>query len=222
MKKLSLSLILLLGFLFPQAQEKQKAEAYKANNVNYFIKSMPEAKYEVVGEQKVTGVGKTTSYTAGIQGAAGYNQIQQGMAEFDEKQRKLAKKGKDVKYDGILVDKPSLISFIKLDPTAKGAGYGNIGATAISTIEKKSEKIVFFMSKPAGEYDVVSQISYNQGGLGETMRGGNKMDIAINGMLDKGNRWVKKGKIASDFDALLIDYSSIVMGQVSGQLIKFK
>jgi|GEM_PF-5597317 len=222
MKKLTLSFILLVGFLFPQAQEKQKAEAYKTNNVNYFIKSVPEAKYEVVGEQKVTGVGKTTSYTAGLQGAAGYNQIQQGIAEFNDKQLKLAKKGKDVKYDGILVDKPKLVQFIKLDITAKGSGYGSIGATAISNIEEKTGKIIFFMSLPSQEYDVISQISYNQGGLGETMRGGNKMDIAINGMLDKGVRWVKKGKIASDFDALLLDYSTIVRGQVSGQLIKFK
>ncbi len=222
MKKLTLSFILIVGFLFPQAQEKQKAEAYKSNNVNYFIKSVPEAKYEVVGEQKVTGVGKTTSYTVGIQGAAGYNQIQQGIAEFNEQQLKLAKKGKDVKYDGIIVDKPKLVQFIKLDISAKGSGYGSIGATAISNIEEKTEKIVFYMSKPAQDYDVVSQISYNQGGLGETMRGGNQMDVAINGMLDKGIRWVKKGKIASDFDALLIDYSTIVRGQVSGELIKFK
>ncbi len=222
MKKLILSLILLVGFLFPQAQEKQMAEAYKTNNVNYFIKSTPEAKYEIVGEQKVTGVGKTTSYTAGIQGVAGFNQVQQGIAEFNEQQLKLAKKGKDVKYDGILVDKPKLVQFIKLELGSKGAGYGAVGANAISVVEEKSGKIVFFMSKPNLDFDVVSEITYNQGGLGETMRGGNTMDVSINGMIDKGKRWVKKGKIASDFDALLIDYSSIVRGQVKGQLIKFK
>lgn len=221
MKKLTLSLILLVGFLFPQAQEKTKAEAYKANNVNYFIKSVPEADYEVVGEQKVNGVGKGTQYIGGIQGAAGYNQIQQGIAEFNNKQLKLAKKGKDVKYDGILVQKPNLITFIKLDANAKGAGYGNIGATGISTVEKKTGKIIFFMSQPMSAYTVVSEITYNQGGLGETMRGGNKMDVAINGMLDKGKRWVRKEKISSDFDALIIDYSSIALGQVKGLLVKF-
>ncbi|MFY0608022.1 MAG: hypothetical protein JXR10_14985 [Cyclobacteriaceae bacterium] len=222
MKKLLLSFILLVAFNYLViGQDNVKAEAYKANNVNYFIKSVPEAKYEIVGEQKVTGVGKTTSYTAGLHGAAGYNQVQQGIAEFNDKQLKLAKKGKDVKYDGILVDKPKLVQFIKLENGAKGAGYGAVGATAISTIEAKSGKIVFFMSKPNQDFTVVTDITYNQGGLGETMRGGNKMDVAINGLIDKGRRWVKKGKISSDFDALLIDYSSIVMGQVKGQLIKF-
>jgi len=220
MKKLILSMILLVGFLFPQAQEKQKAEVYKSNNVNYFIKCLPEAQYAIVGEQKVTGVGKGTQYIGGIQGAGGYNQIQQGIAEFNEKQLKLAKKGKDIKYDGILVDKPKLIQFIKLETSAKGAGYGNIGAVAISNIEEKSGKIIFYMSKPNSDYKVVSSITYNEGGLGETMRGGNKMDLAINGMIDKGKRWVKKGKIDTDFDALLIDYSSIARGQLKGQLIK--
>jgi hypothetical protein len=212
------SVILILTSWAIFAQEVTEAECFKRGNINYFIKSVPAGDYEVVGEMKVSGAGKTTQNAAKLLWAAGFNHVNEVIAEFDQKVvLKKAKKGIKVEYDGVIVEKPKFAQFIKLkDPSAD-----NVGARALAQAEPKTGKLVFFMSRPLSDYTMVSEISYNQGGLGETMRGGNQMDQAINGMIDKGNRWVKKGKINSDFDALILDPNAISRGQVKGELIKF-
>jgi hypothetical protein len=219
MKKLIIILILTAFGKTLFAQDQAVAECYKDNRlINYFIKSVPQGDYEVIGEMKVSGAGKTTQNAAALLGAAGFNHVNEVINEFNKKVvLKKAKKGIKVHYDGVIVDKPKFAVFVKLTE----APSGTVGAKAIAQAEPKTGKLVFYMSRPLASYSVVSEITYNQGGLGETMRGGNQMDVAINGMLDKGKRWVKRGKIESDFDALVIDPSAILRGQVKGELIKF-
>ena len=139
---------------------------------------------------------------------------------MNDKKLKAEKKGNKLEYDGAIVE-GNKVQIIKLANGSKGTDFTKKGAISIAQPEKKTGKLVFFASKPLEDYEVVSDITYNQRGLGETMRGKSTMDVAVNGMLDKGKRWVKKGKISSDFDALIVDWRMLRMGKVRGELIKF-
>lgn len=202
--------------------QNNRAEAWKFKGASLFVKALPEAEYDIVDEVKITGVGKSSKEAIKLQGAIGYNQISEGIDKFNEIIKKAEKKGKKIEYDGIIVVKPKLITFIKLKGDVQGAGPTGVGAVMVAQKEKKTGKMVFYASKPYEDYEVISRINYNSSGLGETMRGLNGLDVPINGMLDKGMRWVKKGKISSDFDALLISWSAIRSGRIEGELIKFK
>lgn len=214
--------LILILFLSHQlvAQEIEKAEVFKLDGVNLFAKCLPEAAYELVEEIKASGMLKSSRTQAEIIGAAGYNKFTYGLEQMNDLKLKAEKKGKTLEYDGaILIG--NKVQFIKLEEGVKGT-FSKNGAISIAEAEKKTGKLVFYASKPLADYEVVSEIDYNQGGLGETMRGTSTMDVAINGMLDKGLRWVKRGKIDSDFDALIVDWRMLRMGKVRGELIKFK
>ena len=114
--------------------------------------------------------------------------------------------------------KPNLILFIKLPDGSKGSGYGKTGAIAIVEKEKKTGKYIYYASNHEDYYEVVTDISYNQGGLGETMRGTSTIYVSINGMLDKGKRWVKKGKIDSYIHAIILDWRALRSGKVRGEI----
>jgi len=219
MKKL-LILTLFLSHQLLMAQKNDKAEVFKLDGVSLFAKCLPEANYEVIEEVKASGMLKSARTNAELIGAAGYNKFTYALEQMNDLKLKAQKKGKTLEYDGAILD-GNLVQIIKLAQGSKGTGAGNNGAISIAESEKKTEKLVFYASKPLADYKVVSAIDYNQGGLGETMRGTSSMDVAINGMLDKGLRWVKKEKIDSDFDALIVDWRMLRLGKVRGELIKF-
>lgn len=217
----NLLFICAMGLAISSIAQREKSEVFKLEGVNLFAKSLPEVDYEVVEEIKASGMLKSSKTNSEIIGAAGYNKFTYGLEQMNDLKLKAQKKGKTLEYNGAILDGNKVI-FIKLEEGAKGTDFSKSGAIAVAQHEKKTDKLIFYASKPLAEYEVVSEISYNQGGLGETMRGGNSMDVAINGMLDKGMRWVKKGKIESDFDALIVDWRALRSGRVSGELIKFK
>lgn len=217
----NLLFICAIGLAMSSFAQQEKAEVFKLEGVNLFAKSLPESEYEEVEEIKASGMLKSSRTHAELIGAAGYNKFTYALEQMNDLKLKAQKKGKTLEYDGAILNGNKVL-FIKLESGAPGSGFGNNGATSIAQREKKTQKLIFYASKPMADYKVVSEITYNQGGLGETMRGGNTMDVAINGMLDKGKRWVKRGKIDSDFDALIVDWRMLRMGKVRGELIKFK
>jgi hypothetical protein len=210
----SLLLCCLLLSVGLSGQDTAKTRVLKVDGVNLFIKCLPVEEYVVLDEVKVTGTLRTAKYNSNLRGAAGYEKIQTGIKKFRDKK-------KSPEFDGVIVDQPDRIKIIKLKAGTLGAGPGITSAQGIAQIEEKTEKLVFYASLPLEDYTVISEVEYNQGGLGETMRGKNQLDVAINGLLDKGKRWVKNEKIDSDFDAVIIDWRALQQGKVKGALIRF-
>ena len=216
---------LIIGFLgllvTAEAQEIEKTDVFKLDGINVFVKCEPIADYEVLEEINASGALKGSKTHSQVIGAAGFNKLKYAIQEMNDMNLKDAKKDRARKFDGVMIaDKPNKVLVIKLKDGAEGT-IGMQGAKALAQREKKTGKLVFYASKPTSNYEVIENITYNQGGLGETMRGGNSMDVAINGMLDKGLRWVKKGKINSDFDGLIIDWRMLRLGKIRGELIRF-
>lgn len=212
--RMIITLSCLLIAITLSGQDNSKTRVLKENGVNLFVKCLPVEEYEVLDVVKVTGVLKTAKHNSKLRGAAGYNKIKAGIQKF--KDRKGAPE-----FDGVIVDSPGIIKIIRLKKETLGSGAGMTSAQGLALREKKTKKLVFYASFPLEKYTVVTTLEYNRGGLGETMRGKNQLDVAINGLLDKGMRWVKKGKIDSDFDALIIDWRALQQGKVKGELIKF-
>lgn len=207
--------------LASQAQNVEEAEVFKLDGINVFVKAQPVGNYGVLEEINVSGALKSSKTQSQMIGAAGFNKLKYAIGEMNAMNQKAQKKGNDQPFDGVIMIKPNKVQIIKLLPNEQGT-TGIKGALAFAEREKKTGKLVFYASRPETDYEVVAPITYNQGGLGETMRGVSSMDVAINGMLDKGIRWVKKGKISSDFDALIVDWRMLRLGKVRGELIKFK
>ena len=189
------------------------------DGINIFVRCEPVSSYEVIDEMKVTGAFTSTKTHGKIIGAGGYNRIKYAIDEFKEEVKKAAKKGKDLSFNGVMVNKPKVMTMIRLPEGTLGTGVEIQGAEGHVRREQKTDKWVFYASKPIGPYDVVSSIKYDQG-FNETMRGGNEMDLAINGMLDQAQRWVRKGKI-SDYEAIIVDWRALRSGYVRGELITF-
>ncbi len=213
-------LILVVLSVVGFAQENILATVSKYKKVNMFVRSTPVASYEVVGTMKTSSLGKGSKYQGKAFGAAGYNQITTGIDDGLEKYKKKSK-GIESAFDGVIADKAGKLTLIKLDPQAKGAGQIGLGADANVTAEKKTGKLIFYVCRPRAEHDEVGELTYRQGGLGETMRGVTHMDVAINGLIDRGLRQVKKGEM-EEFDGVVIAQRALDANRVIGTFVKFK
>lgn len=228
MKIILLTLCVLSGTLsFSQTPDRDLAQVMKIDGINVFVKSKPYEHSYLVEEIKVSGFMKSAKEQAKMSGAAGYKHLQYAIQKGKEEMSNVKKHGDGKiagnveKFNSIRHIKGSKYELLNVHTGNAGSGKGVSGALARVESEHKTGKLVFYAAKPLAKYEVVSKITYNQGGLGETMRGVTFLDVAINGMLDKGVRWEKKEKIEA-FQGLIVDWRAMRAGQVKGELIRFK
>ncbi len=203
--------VLISSGLSAQSLEKYKqSRSFNYKGIDVFIKATPAMAYTEISEFKCPS---GDDYS----GAGGLRRIIGGIDKALLKQ----KKGKVDAFNAIIANKPGKIMLIML--TEKQAT--SLGQLANVQTERKTEKLVFVCNYPTAEFDVVQSVKFVEGGLGETYRGGNKLEIMINGFLDKAARKERKAKI-EPFDAIYIDPKHLESGflgvTMNAKLIRFK
>ena len=206
-KLLTLALATTLSFVAIAQENISRSFSYHGKDV--FIKAEPNAKYDLVDDFKCpTG--------EDYRGAGGLRKILGGIDKAIEKERK----GKVNAFNAIICAKPGKITLIDLERQETTTGQ-----LCTVVAEKKSQKLVFVCNYPTTPFDVVENVKFTEGGIGTTYRGGNSLEIMVNGFLDKASRQEKKGKILA-FDAIYIDTKHLQSGffglTSNAVLIKFK
>ncbi len=217
MKKIALFLTCLL-FISSNVIEQNGITSVANQGKLIFVNAIPTSEYVVVGKAKYSNSKKNEQQTAGD--VSGMAKVIIALNEANEK----VVKGKVEPYDAAIVRTPTKIELINF--TSKDELLNRVCNVGERHYKKKyGEKIMYFLSKPSVDYDVVKSIMVsNFSNLGQMKMGANDIDNFLNKLYE---RSIKEAKNGVDFDAVIYDDINIVnqRGFISAktiELVKFK